>query len=181
MAIVLIPKYVPPELLVEDTPTRRRRYAAEFVDSWSLGVLALEMLRGMTPFGAPPNCPETQVRAAIYAKIRSFDHLAGSVRTELNDLAVAVASSHFDILPRVALETWKNGNRRDGPYVSLIEDFLQTKPCLRLSATECLEQYANLFRSASLPTPSLPSVRQRRQIFQSNPSLAASSSILWSK
>ena len=173
------PEYVPPEMLrgaEEDVPKSSRTfYAAEFVDPWALGVLALEMLQGGAPFAAPASCPASQVRAKIFTKIRSFERLDHWARKDLTDLAAAVVS-HRGILPRAATETWKHS--RDCPYVSLIDDFLQINPCRRVSATECLERHGDLFGAVSLPTPPRPSMRQRRQIFQSNHSTIVPSLIL---
>ena len=172
------PEYVPPELLVENAPTAsttsRRSYAAEYVDPWALGVLALEVLRGQTVFGAPTDCPAPQIRTVIYSKICAFDGLDDWLRQDLNHVAIS-AANHGGILPRTALETWKRS--RHSPYVSLIEDFMQPNPCHRLSATECMNRYADLFGRVNLPLPPRPTVRQRRQIFQ-NKSCAVSSSML---
>lgn len=151
------PEYVPPELL--DTP---RRYAAEYVDPWALGVLGLEMLLGKTPFAASVMAAE-QVRPAIYANIRSFARLDKSL-LDWTKPRVKTCHSFASI-------------------AGMIDDLLQVVPTSRLLAGECLERHAHLlgveYRKAHLPNTSL-SVKQRRQLFQGNErSDVASSLFLW--
>jgi len=149
------PEYLPPELL-----HNRRRYEAEFVDPWALGVLALELLLGETPFQA-------ENRSSIYSRILSFrGSLDHSVRAELNCM-VATAATH-GIIPTSPTSARSHG--RDLNYASLVEDFLQIIPTQRTSATESLERYADLLGSNSLAASPRPSVKQRRQVFQNTSS-----------
>lgn len=61
------PEYVPPEVL----DCRYARYNAELVDTWMLGVLAIELMQGSTPFRPLMNhkVPDHRI---TFQKIRSF-------------------------------------------------------------------------------------------------------------
>lgn len=50
------PEYVPPEVLYDPCS-----YAAEYVDLWAVGVLALELVFGNTPFGIGDSCSESEI------------------------------------------------------------------------------------------------------------------------
>ena len=151
------PEYLPPELL-----HKHRRYEAEFVDPWALGVLALELLLGETPF-------QGENRSSIYAKILSFrGSLDRSLRAEL-DCMIATAAAN-GIIPPTSMTACALGGDLTYSYASMVEDFLQTIPTQRMSATECWERYADLLGPDSLVAPPRPSVKQRRQVFQNKSS-----------
>lgn len=141
------PEYAPPEFLVKRRH-RRVHYAAEFVDPWALGVLAVEILLGKTPFHVPEFQTDAEQKMLIYAKIRRFTNLEPDIHSRLGKLAARV---------------FRKGGRRSF-YIDLIMRFMKTMPSNRSSATECLEQYSNVFGISASPV--LPSVKQRREIFQ---------------
>jgi len=156
------PEYLPPELLQS-----RRRYKAEFVDRWALGVLALELLLGESPFQA-------ETRSSIYAKILSFrGSLDHSVHAGLNSM-VATAVTHGIVPPT---SPTAHVHCRDCNYASLVEDFLQSIPTQRMSATDCLKRYAHLLgpnSNSMVVSPLRPSIKQRREVFQNTCSERAS-------
>ena len=160
------PEYVPPELLAEEVPGRRR-YAAEHVDPWALGVLALEILNGTTPFGAPTSCPPSDVRRHIYDNIRNFSGVDRNVCENLDRLATLAAVDSGSVLDPCVLR--RDNGESSCLYVSLVDGFLQSTPSHRSSATQCLERYAHVLGSGGdVPTPTCPSVKQRRDIFQNH-------------
>lgn len=138
------------------------QYDAEFVDPWALGTLALELLRGETPFQA-------EDRSSVFTKILAFRGSLGScVRVALHS-TLAAALSHQIIGPT------------ERTYVTMVEAFLQSSPSERMTATECLERYADLLGPLGgfTSSPQPPSVKQRRQVFQSHFSGRVTSSPLF--
>lgn len=169
------PEYVPPELLA--TP---RRYAAEFVDSWALGVLALELLLGVTPFGASNDhhltagADKDDGRPAIYAKIRSFTSLDTSILTWTTATTTTMNGRRCGLDPSSPSRRPAGG---DSDLARMIGDFLQTIPSNRQSAMECWERYPHVLGVMEPNhhySPCRPlSVKQRRQIFQWRHSLSS--------
>ena len=165
------PEYVPPEMLAEDSATKRR-YSAEYVDSWAMGVLALEILQGETPFGAPSSCEKSdERRSAIYAKIMNFGAMDASLCDSLNQFVATTSSAGSGSIVFGCGPVTRRGTKRgrDCTHVAMVKDFLQPTPTHRLSATDCLKRYSpSLFGPRSSPLPPQPSVKQRLQIFQNS-------------
>jgi len=132
-------------------PPNKISYAAEYVDRWMLGVLAVELVESQTPFHAP-----AKKKDAIFEKICTFQGFA------------AAASKN------------KNTENQSPDYVDFVDRLLQKEPSERMSAEEALEhrflrQHNNATTINGAPVsansttivPLSPTVAQRRQLFQS--------------
>lgn len=138
-------------------PPNKISYAAEYVDRWMLGVLAVELVESQTPFRTTDDGGKNNKKEAIFHKIRSFKGFA------------AVLAS-------------PNAENRSPDYVDFVERLLQREPAERMSAAEALghrflrpnhsasngnNSAASSSSNSNIIVPVSPTVAQRRQLFQS--------------
>jgi serine/threonine protein kinase len=83
-------EYLPPELMT--TGFQRRSYEAQYVDSWALGVLGLELLLSNTPFAGTGDQGD---RPAVYRRIREFAGLDRSILAWTREPAYASMLDEF--------------------------------------------------------------------------------------
>jgi serine/threonine protein kinase len=157
-------EYVVPEMLQGSKD--ERRYRAEFVDPWALGILAMELFQGVSPFCMTEldlevvELSEKNEQEIIFEKIRRFPGIDMTIpATELADKEM---SSFWDLVSRL----------------------VHIEPESRISASEALE-HAFLCphddttmvtdTDSSASTNFRPTVAQRCQIFQQS-TLSSSSS-----
>ena len=110
------PEFVPPELLVHES------YDPKWVDSWALGLLALEVRYGCTPFGG-------NATHDIFDKIRQFYY-----QLSYKDAALWFPSDERDDEDDDDEQQQQRANWRD-----FITGLLQRDPIERMTAQEALE------------------------------------------
>jgi serine/threonine protein kinase len=163
------PEYVVPEMLQGSKD--ERMYWAEFVDPWALGILAIELFQGASPFCMTEmdledlevvELTKKNEQEIIFEKIRRFPGLAKTIPA--NEMADKEMSSFWD----------------------LVSCLVQIEPEGRISASEALE-HAFLCphddtmmatgSGGSASTNLRPTVAQRCQIFQKSTFTSSSSRI----
>jgi serine/threonine protein kinase len=157
-------EYVVPEMLRGSKD--ERKYRAEFVDPWALGILAVELVQGASPFCLTEadfemvELPEKNEQEIIFEKIRRFPGMDKTIPA--NEMADKEMTSFWDLVSRL----------------------VQIEPESRISASEVLE-HAFLCphddttmvtdTDSSASTDLRPTVAQRCQIFEQS-TLSSSSS-----
>jgi serine/threonine-protein kinase Chk2 len=148
-------EYVVPEMLQGSKD--ERMYRAEFVDPWALGILAIELFQGASPFCMTEQDLEVaeltqrNEQDIIFEKIRRFPGLAKTLPA--NEMADKEVSSFWDLVSRL-VEVEPEGR------ISASEALEHTFLCSHDDATMA----AGTSRYAS--TTLRPTVAQRCQIFQ---------------
>jgi serine/threonine/tyrosine protein kinase RAD53 len=161
-------EYVVPEMLQIRQGQTQRMYHAKFVDPWALGILAIELFQGASPFCPTemdlevPEVSKKNDQEVIFEKIRRFTGIDKTVAA--NKSADKDMSNFWDLVSRL----------------------VQIEPESRISASEALDHAFFLGphddtrmrmepRSSAL-TNFQPTVAQRCQIFQQPTSSSSSSS-----
>lgn len=151
-------EYVPPEMLSHGK-NNKMSYAAEYVDRWMLGVLALELVHTSTPF-----CPTESnfihrydedddddsdiISAIIFAKIRGFRSIALDVVVDDDNNKSKYYSENPD-------------------YCDFVASLMQVEPAERLSASKAVGHCFFVPSMRRKPVKVQPTVAQRRQLFES--------------
>jgi serine/threonine-protein kinase Chk2 len=154
-------EYVVPEMLQGSND--ERMYRAEFVDPWALGILAIELFQGASPFCITEmdldvaELTEKNKQEIIFEKIRRFPGMVAKT-IPANEMADKEMSSFWDLVSRL----------------------VQIEPEGRISASEALEHdflcpHDDTMMATRTGTTWRPTVAQRCQIFQKS-NLASSSS-----
>jgi serine/threonine protein kinase len=159
-------EYVVPEMLQGSKD--ERMYRAEFVDPWALGILAIELFQGASPFCMTEldlevaELTKKNDQEVIFDKIRRFPGIAKTVPS--NEMADKEMSSFWDLVLRL----------------------VQIEPESRISASEALEHAflcphddttMTTDTGGSARTNLQPTVAQRCQIFQQSAMTSSSSRI----
>lgn len=129
-------EYCPPEMLSDDTP-----YSAEHVDSWMLGILAIELVDSFTPFAiSKATVSKTDHAEHIFRRIRKFS----------------------------SIESWEDYNS-NLEYQNFISSLLRVDPVDRMTSQEALDHCFFSAEKNTRPPLSVikgPTVAQLRQVFQ---------------
>jgi serine/threonine protein kinase len=155
-------EYVVPEMLQGSKD--ERMYRAEFVDPWALGILAIELFLGVTPFCMTELDLEAEKneQEIIFEKIRRFSGMAKIIPA--NEMADKEMSSFWDLVSRL----------------------VQIEPESRISASEALKHAFLCPHDATTMTTDTgssawtnlrPTVAQRCQIFQQSTMTSSSARI----